>query len=394
MIRKIFYHILVIAILYAEFPCTVYAHTETDKLYAQSAVLMDADSGRILYGKNQEQELANASTTKILTCIIALEEGDLDDAVTISDYAATQPKVHLGTKSGEMYVLKDLLYSLMLESHNDSAVAIAEYVSGNVEAFSKKMNQKLLKIGCNNSYFITPNGLDSSNEVDKHHTTATDLAKIMRYCIKRSDKKEEFLEITGTQVYSFTDLNEKRRFTCNNHNALLTSMEGVLSGKTGFTNDAGYCYVGALKKDGKTLIVALLACGWPNHKNYKWEDSRKLFAYGIQNYQLKYIKDFPKEGATAQVIVTGGRKKEAVVEEKKKNLTHVLVGKQESYIVKSIMIKAVDAPVEKNQIIGVKLYMVNGKTVFLSPIYCKKAIEKRWMLLKMQQNKSKCIENV
>ena len=239
------------------------------ELYAKSAVLMDADSGRILYEKNGYEALANASTTKILTCIVALENCDLDSQVTVSSYAASQPKVHLGMREGQTFILKDLLYGLMLESYNDCAVAIAEYIAGDVKGFAQMMNDKAKEIGCEDSYFITPNGLDGKDETSFHHTTAADLAKIMRYCIKISPKTAEFLEITRTSQHSFSDMDGTSTYCCNNHNAFLQMMDGALSGKTGFTGTAGYCYIGALEREGRTYIVALLACGWPNNKTYK-----------------------------------------------------------------------------------------------------------------------------
>ena len=158
---------------------------ETLQLYAQSAVLMDADSGRVLYGKNPEDILPMASTTKIMTCILALEYGNPEEIVEVSAYAATMPKVKLYVKQGEKYRLKDLLYSLMLESHNDSAVVIAEAVGGSVEGFAAMMNQKARDIGCFDTYFITPNGLDAvvNDSGRTHSTTARDLAKIMAYCV-------------------------------------------------------------------------------------------------------------------------------------------------------------------------------------------------------------------
>ena len=137
---------------------------DQNSLYAKAAVLMDADSGRILYEKNGHQAMANASTTKILTCIIALENCDLDSEVTVSTLAASQPKVHLGMREGQKFYLKDLLYGLMLESYNDCAVAIAEHIAGTTGAFAKLMNDKAEEIGCEDSYFITPNGLDAKNE--------------------------------------------------------------------------------------------------------------------------------------------------------------------------------------------------------------------------------------
>ena len=286
-------------------------------LFAQSAVLMDAESGRVLYAKNSEDILPMASTTKIMTLLVALEYGNMEDLVTVSSYAASMPDVQLNIREGEQYYLKDLLYSLMLESHNDSAVAIAECVAGSTENFAQKMNLKAKEIGCENTTFITPNGLDATavmTDTDgakrevMHSTTAQDLAKIMSYCVTESAYKDTFLEITRTPTYTFSDLEGKRTFTCRNHNSFLYMMEGALSGKTGFTGKAGYCYVGALKRDNKTLVVALLACGWPNNRNYKWKDTTKLMEYGLENYEYSTFanaaSDIPKSG---QIQVFGGQ---------------------------------------------------------------------------------------
>ncbi|MFG6336868.1 MAG: D-alanyl-D-alanine carboxypeptidase, partial [Lachnospiraceae bacterium] len=275
------------------------------QLYAQAAVLMDADSGRVLYGKNPEEKLPMASTTKIMTCILALEYGDMEQIVEASSYAAGMPKVKLYVKEGEKYRLRDLLYSLMLESHNDSAVVVAEAVGGSVEKFAAMMNQKARDIGCYDTYFITPNGLDAKvNENGKvHSTTAADLAKIMAYCVTDSPKKEEFLEITRTQSYDFTNADGTRSFHCSNHNAFLGMMEEALSGKTGFTNNAGYCYVGAVESEGRIFTVALLACGWPNNRSYKWSDMKELAAYGMERYQYQ---DIYEEQTFADIPVRNG----------------------------------------------------------------------------------------
>lgn len=261
------------------------------QLYAQAAVLLDADSGRVLYGKNEDEALPMASTTKIMTCILALEYGNLDDMVEVSSYAASMPKVKLYMQQGEKYRLEDLLYSLMLESHNDSAVAVAEAVGGSVEEFAAMMNRKAKDIGCYDTYFITPNGLDAmmTETGQIHSTTAEDLARIMAYCVMDSPEKERFLEITQTREYSFCDESGKRSFHCNNHNSFLSMMDEAISGKTGFTNQAGYCYVGAVESEGRTFTVALLACGWPNHKTYKWSDMRTLTDYGMERYVYRDI---------------------------------------------------------------------------------------------------------
>ncbi len=238
------------------------------ELYAISAVLMDGDSGRVLYEKNGDEIRAMASTTKIMTLIVALENADLEDEVIVSKKASIQPDVQLGIREGEKYRLGDLLYSLMLESHNDTAVAIAEHVAGSVENFAQLMNEKALDIGCYDTHFITPNGLDAEENVEissekggkevikiKHSTTAKDLARIMKNCIVQSPKSEDFLNITRTDNYTFSCIsNGGRSYSCNNHNAFLSMMEGALSGKTGFTGDAGYCYVGSLKRDDRAYM--------------------------------------------------------------------------------------------------------------------------------------------
>ena len=163
-------------------PCFVRAEEmeEPGTLYARSAVLMDADSGRILFDKNGEEKLANASTTKILTCILALEKGEPEQEVVFSEEAVKQPEVHLGAAEGENFHLGDLLYSLMLESHNDTAVAVAEAISGSTAAFAKAMNEKAKEIGCRETHFVSPNGLDWEDAEGAHETTAADLARIPR----------------------------------------------------------------------------------------------------------------------------------------------------------------------------------------------------------------------
>ena len=242
---------------------------EEPKLYAKAAVLMDGDTGRVLYGKAPDEVLPMASTTKIMTLILALEYGTPDDVVTVSSYAAKMPDVKLGLRAGDQFVLHDLLYSMMLESHNDSACAVAEQVGGSVESFAQMMNQKAAEIGLHDTYFITPNGLDAEDAVGVHSTTAEDLAKLMRYCVFVSEEKEEFQEICQTRQYTFASCDGTRQFTVYNKNALLDQMDGVLAGKTGFTGNAGYCYVAAVNVGEKHFIVALLACGWPHNKHYK-----------------------------------------------------------------------------------------------------------------------------
>ena len=307
-----------------------------------------------------------ASTTKILTCILVLEKAGLGETAEVSRNAASQPKVHLGVRAGEKYYVQDLLYSLMLESHNDAAVILAEHVGGSLEGFAALMNEKAKEIGCADSHFITPNGLDAEDEEGAHSTTAADLAKIMRYCITLSPKKAEFLEITRTSSRAFSDVEGKRSFSCVNHNAFLGMMDGALSGKTGFTGKAGYCYVGALTRDGKTFIVALLACGWPNNKTYKWKDTRKLMEYGLKNYEYRNVWEdiqveripvengIPESGELWDTAYT-----EAEIEGKEE--VRLLLRKDEKVSVEVEKAEQLAAPIEAGQQVGtVRYYLGDG----------------------------------
>lgn len=345
--------------------------SEVGNLYALSAVLMDGDSGRILYEKNAGEKRAMASTTKIMTCILILENGNPEDKAVTSAYAASMPKVHLGAVKGEEFYVKDLLYSLMLESHNDAAVILAEYAAGSVPKFAEMMNEKAAKLGCKDTWFITPNGLDAQEEKDgevkKHATTAADLAKIMRYCIEQSPQKEKFLKITGTQSYRFSDVAGKREFSCVNHNAFLSMMEGAISGKTGFTGDAGYCYTGALRRDGRTFIVALLGCGWPNHKSYKWNDTRRLMEYGLKEYEIRSLSEGAVFKIPERIRVKNGQNPCLGQDAAAKTVwlkgedTGLLLRKDEKTEVRYQGAEELEAPVKAGTKIGEVLYLVQGK---------------------------------
>lgn len=415
-----FKHLLALIICFfwtlSAIPCHAEEASTDFTLYATAAVLMDADSGRVLYEKNGNDVMAMASTTKIMTCILTLEHANLDEEVEISSYAASMPKVKLYVQKGEHYILRDLLHSLMLESHNDSAAAIAEHIGKSylsselkekktadytteeskqaIAAFAKMMNEKAQEIGCENSWFITPNGLDATETitlnsgetiVKEHTTTASDLALIMSYCIKKSPAREEFLNITRTPSYSFSANN--RSYSCNNHNAFLNMMDGALSGKTGFTNKAGYCYVGALERDGKTLVVALLACGWPNHKTYKWSDTRELMEYGLEHYTYHTFSEaaydetsLPPipvlEGQTAKLNQTAyttveiaGRGEETEHTDmdtvtdtvSKDSLEGLLLREDEQIEVVCQMEDCLLAPIERGTQVGTITYSVNGE---------------------------------
>lgn len=359
------------------------APKETE-LYAKSAVLMDGDSGRILYEKDGHTAMANASTTKIMTCIITLENCNLDSEVEVSSLAAGQPKVHLGMRAGQHFYLRDLLYGLMLESYNDCAVAIAEFVAGTTEGFAALMNDKAEEIGCEDTYFITPNGLDATDANGFHHTTAADLAKIMRYCIRTSEKAEDFLTITRTAQYSFCDIEGNSSYSCCNHNAFLQMMEGALSGKTGFTGNAGYCYIGALERDGRTYIVALLACGWPNNKSYKWADTKKLMNYGLEHFVKISLSDIEIDAGKLMPIPVKNGQAETIggensvvprVVDDTGNL-EVLLGKEEEITVTYQIAQSLQAPVEEGAYIGKIAYLLGGETLKECRVEAANGVEK------------------
>ena len=362
----LFLHLIVIVL-----PVEAGAASGDDSLalYAQSAVLMDADTGRILYAKNAEEQRPMASTTKIMTLILALENANPDDIVMISDYAASMPDVQLHLRAGEHYRLGDLLYSMMLESHNDSAVAIAEHVAGTVPAFAVLMNAKARDIGCYDTYFITPNGLDAEDSGGVHSTTAFDLARILRYCIMQSPKREEFLKITRTGAYSFSDVEGVRTFTVGNKNAFLHMMEGALTGKTGFTGNAGYCYVGALRQEERTFIVALLACGWPNNRSYKWSDTRKLMNYGLEHFTYRNVWQEPK--LPELPVKNGIPDRENLEEEARIRLRlsseepdlKLLLSEDEQVQVETHISQEVTAPVEPGTLLGSVRYLLDGQVV-------------------------------
>lgn len=340
------------------------------KLYAKSAILMDAESGKILYGKSEKVKMANASTTKIMTCLYVLEHCNLDDLAEVSKKAASQPKVRLGVRAGEKYKVRDLLYGLMLESFNDCAVVLAEHAAGSVENFSKKINEEAKKLGAKSTHFVSPNGLDASDEKGSHGTTAYDLALIMNKCIKNQD----FLTITRQQNYAFQDSSGKRSFNCNNHNALLSSMTGAISGKTGYTSKAGYCYVGAVEQNGMKMIAVVLASGWPPNKSYKWADVRSLVEYGTKNFEYQDIS--ADTSKITKLPVKNGLDSFVTLHVQKEKV-HLLLKKTDKVRVECKIPKEISAPLKKGQKIGEIRYIVNGKCVKTYKITAENEIRKK-----------------
>ena len=366
---------------------------EIGELYARSAVVIDGSSGRVLFGKNADETMPMASTTKIMTCILALENGDPEDIVEVSQNAAGQPEVHLGAGVGETFYLKDLLYALMLESYNDAAVMIAEQVSGSVEEFAGLMNQKAKELGCNETHFVTPNGLDSTDDDGVHQTTAQDLARIMKYCVWDSPKAAEFREITQTRSLSFSNREGTRSYACGNHNAFLDMYEGVVSGKTGFTSAAGYCYVCAVESEGRKFAGVVLACGWPYNRTYKWKDMTKMMDYAKKHYREVRL-DYPEEIMYAEVKngwIDGENPWKNIqiplcIEKSAGKI--ILIGDQEKLIRHLEYRNTIEAPVERNMVLGKIQFTLNGVLMAEKRILSETAVAKRkpgnWLVWTLQ----------
>ncbi len=260
------------------------------KVDAHGAVLMDFKTGRVLWEKNSQSPLANASTTKIMTAIVALERGKLEDTVKISHRATTAPEVKMDLTKGEEIKLEYLMYALMLQSSNDAAIAIAEHIAGNVEEFCLLMTEKGRDLGAYDTIFETPNGLDRG----EHHSTAYDMALITRYALNNP----EFMRIINTQ--EVIAKSSKRTYNIANRNRLLHEYEGGNGVKTGFTNKAGHCFVGAARRNDMQLISVVLGSGWGEKgKEQKWRDTKEILNYGFASFTYK---DIISKGVVADYV--------------------------------------------------------------------------------------------
>ena len=336
---------------------------------ALGAVLMDEKSGRVLWEKNSKEPLPNASTTKIMTCILALESGKLDETVTVSKNAAVQPETKMGLAEGEQIKLGDLLYPLMLQSSNDAAVAIAEHIGGSVEGFAHMMNEKAIQIGALNTEFVTPNGLDSGN----HHSTAYDMALITRYALKN----EEFLKIINTPSITIPLKNmDEKSYTVYNKNRLLNEYSGAIGVKTGFTGRAGNCFVGAAQRNGMTLISVVLASGWGSlGKERKWSDTKKILDYGFDNFSLVKVMDGGADTGSVPVAVS----KDGFVSTETENEGWACISAEEAENLRTdIEFKNyIEAPVLKGEIVGkASVYTENGEKLFETNILADSNVER------------------
>ena len=251
--------------------------SEEPKVYSRSAIVFDRNTKSILYEKDINTKRAMASTTKIMTCIIILENGNLNDTVKISQKSANTGGSRLGLKKNDSITVKDLLYGLMLRSGNDAAVALAEYMSGSIEEFANLMNEKAKTLGLTNTHFVTPHGLDDEN----HYTTAYELALLTDYALNNST----FSKIVNTKNYTITINGYSKAL--NNTNELLGYLNGVNGVKTGFTGNAGRCLVTSCVRNNFNIITIVLGA---DTKKIRTTDSIHLIEYAYNNFEQKNVK--------------------------------------------------------------------------------------------------------
>ncbi len=325
-------------------------------LSASSAVLIDGEHGVVIYAKDADSRRTMASTTKIMTAICALEEGDLTKKVKIPSEAVGIEGSSIYLRKGEELTLKELVYGLMLNSGNDAAVAIAYAVSGGVDEFSELMNKKAKEIGVKNSHFMNPNGLDE----DGHYTTAFDLAQITAYAMKN----KEFRKIASTYQTTIPGSEEGAVRYLTNHNKLLKRMDGCIGVKTGFTKKSGRCLVSAAEREGVTLVAVTLNA--PDD----WNDHINMMNYGFERVKRQTLVC---EGDFLQKIkVTEGEKKSVNVMCGKEFSVPAVDGK--CYVTKYKAKKSVKAPVKKGMEVGTVEFYLDGNFIGEIPAVAEEAV--------------------
>lgn len=325
---------------------------------ARCAVLLEAETGSIVYEKNADEIRPMASTTKIMTALVALEAGEMSKEVIVSEEAVGIEGSSVYLYEGERLSLEQLLYALMLESANDAATAIAVDVAGSVEAFADMMNTKARELGLENTSFTNPHGLDNEN----HKTTAYDLAKLTAYALKN----DTFREIVSTYRMEIPLKNGEGTRLLINHNKLLKLYKGAIGVKTGFTKKSGRCLVSAAKRDGVTLICVTLDA--PDD----WNDHMNLFDYGFSCYEQRTLAE---AGAyTIQVPVVGGVT-DKVTATNPEPLSAVMM--KDAGDVKAVveMDRFLYAPVEAGCEIGRVVFYRAGTAVASTPIVAQENVQ-------------------
>lgn len=342
IIIRIFFAFLISAFCFV-FSCSAVSEPS---LSASSAVVIDGETGDIIFEKNAHQSRSMASTTKIMTTLLAVESGKLNDVIKIKSPPLIEGTA-VGFKSGDTVTLETLCYGMILESGNDAALLTAEFLAGSEADFSLLMNKKASEIGMKNTNFVTASGLDD----ESHYTTAYDMALLGAYAVKN----EKFAEICSTKNYKAHFITPDITSTFYNHNRLLGSCDGVFGIKTGFTKKSGRCLVTACKRDNKILVAVTLNA--PDD----WNDHKKLYEYG---YSL-YNKVSPDVSLPQRVNVYGSEKDFFRIK-----IPYVqLTVKDNSEVTYKVYLPGIlYAPIKENDIIGKVDFYNNKKFVCTVPI--------------------------
>lgn len=349
------------------------AISDEPELNARIGLILDRNSKTILYEKNGLKQVPMASTTKIMTAIVVLENGDLNDIVTIDKKAAGTGGSRLGLKANDKITVHDLLYGLLLCSGNDAAVALAVHIGGSVEGFAEMMNKKAKELGCQNSHFITPHGLDQ----DGHYTTAYELACMADYALKIP----KFKEIVSTKIYTVT-INARGK-TITNTNELLGSLDGVYGVKTGFTNGANRCLVTACKRGNLDIITVVLGA---DTKKIRTSDSIKLIEYAYKNYQIINLeevinKQFEnwKQLNEGRIYINKGKTNQMHIElEEIQNKTMAVKNTEVDNITIEVnCLYYFEAPLEANTTVGNVKVKLNNETIATLKIQNTDKIDKK-----------------
>jgi D-alanyl-D-alanine carboxypeptidase (penicillin-binding protein 5/6) len=278
----------------------VWSFSPDEDLTARSALLIDANTGDVLYQKEPDLRLPPASTTKVLTAILTLESGrGLRQSLTVSKNATRVPASKLYLRPGQTLTIEDLLYGILLSSANDASVVLAEGIGGSVERFADMMTKRAHEIGAVNSHFANPHGLTAPD----HYSTARDLTTLFRYAMRNLT----FREIVQTKISSVSSTSRvkrktvARRISVRNHNRLLWNFDGAVGGKTGYTFAAQKCFVGAVQRNGHTIIVSILG------SRDLWGDTTKLLEYGFDRYDTLQAGIQPVPTVAAVREVTGAQ---------------------------------------------------------------------------------------
>ncbi len=336
------------------------ATIQEPQIAATSAILLNGSSNQVLYEKNADTQLANASTTKVLTGIIVLDRCNLQDKVIISNRAASTPEASIWLKEGETLTVEQLLYALLIQSANDAAVALAEHAAGSVESFAEVMNQTASGLGTTNSNFVTPNGLDDPN----HYTSARDLALITSYAMRNP----EFRKIIKTESYEIPWPDNPWSRVCENHNKLFDIYPYATGVKTGYTNKAGKCLIGSAEKDGRELISVILNGG----DNY-FQDTATLMEYGFDEY-VEVV--YARAGEELFQVEVGNMPESSTAAAPLNDLTALV---RIDHVDESLngtlhYRKWLDYPVEEGQEIGSLVVSINGEEAE-SPLVATRAAE-------------------